>query len=342
MSNPTKALSAPSTAYMKAVGGPSEGLKAIAEYAKSHGPAGVTPRTNLVKGMSFSGDGLNPEDAELRVTTPDQILRESAYGDFWPEVQGVMNANRSPVAPPKQWERVSAGTSPAYIFHVDEPEKIFATPGAANTVAGSNFWGVAKVPKPWNPASTYRPGYLRSLLHETGHLREYYLNNDMLSPFDFQEYHQRLMKENEGLLNGMTDEGRRKELERMIWIAARQGSHIRKRNELTNVLSELRRENYQQTGKIPTNMKEAEQFVEQVFDEAPKTIDTNATNWQYLYGPDPVERKFGPLKGTRSMDVPTMKRSIKDAYPKEKVKGQFILQGLLEGASMSGGRPDAV
>jgi hypothetical protein len=343
MSNPTKALTAPSTAYMKAVGGPREGLKAIAEYAQKHSPEGVTPRTHVVKGMSFTGDGLNPEDAELRVTTPHEIMRESAYGDFFPEVQKMIRDNQSSLPVPKQWQAVGGGNVNTHVFHVDEPEDVFAAPGAGNTTTGSDQWGLMKIPKPWNRPSSFRPGYLRALLHEAGHLDRFYPNdNGLLSQFDNQGYGNQIVKENEHILSNETDEGRRKALERMIWLNVGQGSHIRKRNELTNIFSELRRENYQQTGKIPTNMQEAEQFVEQIFDEAPRHIDPNADNWQHLYGPDPVARKFGPLQGTRSLETPTMKRNFMDAYPPEKPKRTFILRHILEGAGTNGGRPDAV
>jgi len=348
MSNPTKALTAPSTAYLKAVGGPKEGLKAIAEYAQKHSPEGVTPRTHVVKDMvtlDTNGKALNSADAELRVSTPHEILRESAYGDFFPQVQQIINNNRSNVPVPKQWEHVTWGNMPTYMFHFDEPNSVMATHGISNTFTGSNNWGVLRLGKPWDPpANRSRSGYLRNLLHEAGHLAAYYpngLNSEMTPGFDLAATSDQLIKENQGILDGFTDEGRLKEMGRLLWGDTVHRNHVNKQVEMGNVLSELRREHYQQHGTIPSNMNEAEHFIEQIFDEAPKLIDPNATNMWNLWGPDPV-RKFGPMKGTRSEDAPGMRRHIKDLWPKDKVKHRFLLKGLLESAGTDGGRPDAV
>ena len=345
MSNPLKGLSAPSTNYAKAVGGPREGLKAIAEYAQKHSPEGVTPRTHVVKDMDWGGQGLVVQDAELRVSTPYEVLRESAYGDFFPQVQQNINANKSNLPAPKQWEQVTWGNMPMYMFHFDEPHSVMANHGVSNTFTGSNNWGVVRLGKPWDPpAAGKRSGYLRNLLHETGHLAAYYPNGltAQMSPgFDHTATAGQLIKENEGLLNGFTDEGRRKALERMVWADTSHRAHVNKQIEMGNVLSELRREHYQQHGTIPSNMNEAEHFIEQISDEAPKLIDPNATSVWNLWGPDPA-RKFGPMKGTRSEDAPGMRRHIKDLWPKDKVKQRLLLRGLLESADTNGGRPDAV
>mgnify|MGYP006276729165 CR=1 FL=1 len=295
-------------------------LPQMMQRAQDEGIRGAVPRTLLARNVRVFDD--EPfQDISVRTTTPSQILRENAYGDFWDVVRNSLKdgAQNDPYLP--EADKVGDGLDDlTYVMYGKQAaDGTFPANAASGRHLGEDYgeYGEINLPLPTHLSEIF-PGHAGTMAHEARHIAWPTAQRDMLMTPEHRQISQgdyaKMLLEPSRALLAATPWRQRDRLTDLAHLASRHFQHTNKNQEFFANLGDLKADHYARTGQFPMGVEGNRQFIQGIIDTPTPKINRDARYHWELLEPD-EEYKFGPLKGTRSRDIPTLREQFKAALP---------------------------